>query len=378
MRSLLTRLFHRLARALGILELQHRLDRVDVEASRSHEEYLQQLGAMERFLRRRLENDSEVLSSRLSTEVIHLQNRVEDVQTALLRHIESVTNEVQEALVRHLTAHTEAVVNEVRLHVENEMSQVRRESSHLRTALSQLTQSGSAHSLPIETSNPQVVIDDVLYAALEDRFRGDRNLIKERQMEYLEFLPTGVTESKPVLDLGCGRGEWLELMMTQEIPAVGVDSNLVAIDECVRKGLDVTHADLFSFLKSMKAESVSAVTMYQVLEHLPFSLLVDTFREIRRVLIPGGVFIAEVPNSETLSVGASTFWIDPTHHRPLHPQVLSFLAQQSGFRSSVHRTFNELKSPPHVIDASDSAVSAILDLHHAIYGPGDVAIIATA
>ena len=77
--------------------------------------------------------------------------------------------------------------------------------------------------------------------------------------------------------------------------------------------------------------------MLHVVEHLPFDLLLTTFQEAFRVLEPGGILIAEIPNSLNLTVGASTFWIDPTHQRPLHPEVLNFLAVHCGFeKTQIH------------------------------------------
>ena len=118
--------------------------------------------------------------------------------------------------------------------------------------------------------------------------------------------------------------------------------------------------------------------MFQVLEHLPFDVVVNVLREARLVLIPGGVFIGEVPNSETLRVGASTFWIDPTHQRPLFPAVLAFLASSVGFAGVTGKYSSPLAPTPDLIGLPDTATKTILDLHHAINGPGDFALIATA
>jgi hypothetical protein len=93
----------------------------------------------------------------------------------------------------------------------------------------------------------------------------------------------------------------------------------------------VTHLDAISFLKSTHPGALGAITMFQVIEHLKLSDLFDVLRYARTALGPGGLFLAEFPNITVPSVGASTFWLDPTHGRPLHPELVQFLAQQAGF-----------------------------------------------
>ena len=118
--------------------------------------------------------------------------------------------------------------------------------------------------------------------------------------------------------------------------------------------------------------------MFQVLEHLKFRDVVEVFGEVRRVLAPGGVFIAEVPNLSTLRVGASTFWIDPTHERPLHPLLLEFLAEQSGFSAVSRIESNPLVPMPDLGDFPPELSAIVTSLHSAINGPGDFALIARA
>lgn len=110
-----------------------------------------------------------------------------------------------------------------------------------------------------------------------------------------------------------------------------MDSNPSSIASLQERGFETYCEDLSDFLKRTPDSSLAAITMLHVVEHLPFKHLLDTFHEIYRVLEPGGILIAETPNSLNLDVGASTFWIDPTHDRPLHPEVLRFLSHYSGF-----------------------------------------------
>lgn len=116
---------------------------------------------------------------------------------------------------------------------------------------------------------------DALYVALEDRFRGSREEIKERFREYLPY----VKENAPAIDLGCGRGEWLELLTENGIEARGVDNNLLQIEQCRARGLDVVEQDVFAYLQSIPDESAGAVTGFHIIEHLSFNALITLLNE---------------------------------------------------------------------------------------------------
>jgi SAM-dependent methyltransferase len=222
------------------------------------------------------------------------------------------------------------------------------------------------------------VIDDGLYVALENHFRGSRDIVAERQREYLSALPSTITETTPLIDLGCGRGEWLAVLRENHIAAVGVDSNSVCAAECRESGLNVHEQDLLTFLAERPDASVGAYTMFQVLEHLPFPVLLEALRHIRRTLVAGGLLIAEVPNAKNLRVASGTFWIDPTHQRPLFPELLLFLATELGFNKAEGRYVNDF-SPKHDLDGlPEGAQVALQSILYAIDGPGDFALLATA
>jgi O-antigen chain-terminating methyltransferase len=217
-----------------------------------------------------------------------------------------------------------------------------------------------------------------LYVALEDHFRGDPSVIRQRQLAYLPYVEGVVTVDKPLLDLGCGRGEWLTVLRDKGIAARGIDSNRACIDDCKQLELDVELADLIDYLNSLPDGSLGAVTMFQVLEHLPFNVLLNVMRSILRVLTPGGIFIGEVPNSETLRVGASTFWIDPTHERPLFPGLLRFLASEIGFKKEEGVYSSPLLDEPDVSSLPNDVQETFLAMFRQLNGAGDFALIATA
>lgn len=176
-------------------------------------------------------------------------------------------------------------------------------------------------------------IHDALYRSFEDRFRGTPEEIKKRVAVYLPQIHAAWarTAHGPVLDVGCGRGEWLELLRDNEISASGLDLNRVMVARCRAAGLDVVAADAIAHLESLPAASLSAVTGFHIVEHLPFETLVALFDQARRVLRPGGMVIFETPNPENIMVGACTFYTDPTHRNPIPPHTLSYLAEARGF-----------------------------------------------
>jgi len=171
---------------------------------------------------------------------------------------------------------------------------------------------------------------ETVYAAIEDRLRGSPEAIRQQQSGYLDLIRK-LPGSKPVADLGCGRGEFLSLLAESDIAGVGVDLSSAFVAECREQSLDVKEQDLLAFLGSQKDKSLRAVVSFQVLEHLPFPVLLRTYAEAFRVLVPGGLFLNETPNGANLAVGGSTFWLDHTHVRPLHPELLRHFAEFYGY-----------------------------------------------
>jgi SAM-dependent methyltransferase len=215
-----------------------------------------------------------------------------------------------------------------------------------------------------------------LYVRLEQAFRGDPVLIAARQSQYLVHIRPSVSESAPLLDLGCGRGEWLSLLKSEGLSASGIDGNHEAVALCEKQGLNVHHREITQTLRSTPKGSLGAITLFQVLEHLPFADVLTVLKQARELLTADGVLIAEIPNSETLRVGAGTFWIDPTHDRPLFPPVLRFLAEEAGFTriQSVYST--PLEEAPNLDGVDPKIATVLLHMHQQINGNGDFAIVA--
>lgn len=171
------------------------------------------------------------------------------------------------------------------------------------------------------------------YRAFEDKFRGSRELILSRLNVYLPFIrPIKELNGPPnALDLGCGRGEWLELLDREGFDATGVDVDEGMLKACEQLHLTARKADALSYLESLPDASVGVVSAFHMVEHIPFDALQQLVQHALRVLVPGGLLIMETPNPENLQVGAHTFYYDPTHQRPIPPMLLAFLPEHYGF-----------------------------------------------
>ncbi|MFA1030455.1 WbbD [Pseudomonas syringae pv. helianthi] len=171
------------------------------------------------------------------------------------------------------------------------------------------------------------------YRAFEDRYRGSRELIHERQQVYIPFLEPlkQLYPERLALDLGCGRGEWLEILIQNGFQAQGIDLDTGMLEACKALGLPVENIDALEKLKGLPDESLTVVSGFHLAEHIPFGDLKVLVAEALRVLKPAGLLILETPNSENLVVGTQTFYLDPTHNCPIPHLLLSFLAEYSQF-----------------------------------------------
>lgn len=192
---------------------------------------------------------------------------------------------------------------------------------------------GTATSSETITESTSAYLDDY-YWRFEEHFRGSREQISERLSVYEPFVKEVVAklpETKAV-DIGCGRGEWLDLLSSWGIKGSGVDLNARMIKECQNLGHEVQLSDALAYLKRVPTESLGVVTGFHIVEHLPLNVLVKLFYETFRVLRPGGIVIFETPNPENLLVGSCNFFTDPTHRNPIPPHSLNFLLSYAGFR----------------------------------------------
>ena len=170
--------------------------------------------------------------------------------------------------------------------------------------------------------------------------------------------------------MGCGRGEWLELLQEEQLVATGVDSNRVLAEQCRERGLTVVDEDLLSHVRGLGDSSMGAVTGFHIIEHLPLEILIEFLNEAVRILKPRGVVIFETPNPQNVLVGSCNFYFDPTHRNPVPSQVLNFLLESRGFVGVGILKLNPSDDTP-VADDSDLARR----FNQYFYGPMDYAAI---
>ncbi len=174
------------------------------------------------------------------------------------------------------------------------------------------------------------------YLTLESVFRGDPDRIRAQlEADYLPLLVDArdAAGDGRCVDLGCGRGEWLDVLAAHGFSALGVDLNPAMAGAARARGHEVTIGDALAFLRAMPDASTLAVSALHLAEHLDFSTLFRVVAESRRVLKPRGLLILETPNPENIWVATHTFHHDPTHSQPLTPTSLEFLVNHHGLET---------------------------------------------
>ncbi|MFB3827530.1 MAG: methyltransferase domain-containing protein [Bryobacteraceae bacterium] len=260
--------------------------------------------------------------------------------------LERATLETQ----KRLWADLERVRLEYEALIHNELRVVRQRAA--------LAPPAVAAAAPVE----QMAID---YARFAERFRGSEEYVRNGQKFYAPFF----AGCRAVLDLGCGRGEFLELMREGGVPARGIDCDAQSIALCRHKGLDAEPGDLFAHLSALADGALDGIFCAQVVEHLPPARLPELIALCAAKLRAGGVLAIETPNPECLAVFAIHFYLDPTHQRPLPHPLLAFYLEECGFGGiEVHKRSPAVESFP--------ALAALPeDFREAFFGGLDYCII---
>jgi 2-polyprenyl-3-methyl-5-hydroxy-6-metoxy-1,4-benzoquinol methylase len=202
------------------------------------------------------------------------------------------------------------------------------------------------------------------YGRFAERFRGTEEYVKAGQQFYLPLF-AGATD---VLDIGCGRGEFLEMMQGAGIPARGIDLSEESVATCRHKGLEAEVADLFVYLEQLPEASLDGIFCSQVVEHLAADRLPEMIRLCASRLRPNGVIAIETPNPECLAIFATHFYLDPTHQRPVPHPLLAFYFEEFGVGNI------EVRKLSPAVDSMPAIKSLPEDFREAFFGGLDYAI----
>jgi SAM-dependent methyltransferase len=209
-------------------------------------------------------------------------------------------------------------------------------------------------------------------------FRGTEEMVRGRYRD----LAARFAGCSPVLDIGFGRGEFLDLLREIDVEASGIEVDADLVHAAASRGLDVRIADAAAYLDALPDASLGGVSALQVVEHLSPQDYIDFARSVARVVRPGGLVVIDSPNPSSFYVYAHAFYLDPTHTRPVHPLFFMFLFDRAGFE----KVELEWRSPPpdaaslEPVPGDDALARAVNEniarLNAVLYGPQDFAIIA--
>ena len=214
-------------------------------------------------------------------------------------------------------------------------------------------------------------LDDVTYVGFEDEFRGSEEGIQARLRDYVPLF-SGASD---VVDIGCGRGEFLAALADAGVTARGVDANTEMVAVARARGVDAVAADALAFLASLPDESAGGLMAAQVVEHFEPSYLLRVLSVAHRKLRPGATIVIETINPACWLAFFSSYIRDLTHVRPVHPETLQYLLRANGFeRVSVRYSApvpEHMKMKPVQLDAdvttsAEPAVHALVDMAHVV------------
>jgi O-antigen chain-terminating methyltransferase len=204
--------------------------------------------------------------------------------------------------------------------------------------------------------------------------------VSERVGAYLDDI-LAVASELPVLDVGCGRGELLEQLEAADAPCYGIEVDPAYAALGRERGLDVRLVDARAHMESLEPASLRALSAIQVVEHLATDDVIGLLDHAMRAIEPGGLLVLETPNPDNLIVGASSFYLDPTHLHPIPPLLLAFLVEARGFvdvevRPLARRELQPMAPPAPDQPWSEDLGRVVAVLNTWLFGAQDYAVLA--
>jgi O-antigen chain-terminating methyltransferase len=291
---------------------------------------------------------------------VHFLKSVSELQAAFDLRLTNADSQYRESMRQQhaeFTASVSKAVDEVHRRFWADLERVRLEYERLiHNELRLVRQKAFSSALPYApVPAPDSVSVDFDYARFADRFRGSEEYVRERQRFYLPYF----TGCRAVLDIGCGRGEFLELLREAGVNARGVDLDPESVGLCRSKGLEAEVADVFDVLAREPDGAFDGIFAAQVIEHMLPAQVPALVKLCGAKLRRGGLLALETPNPECLAIFATHFYLDPTHQRPVPPQLLLFYLEEFGFgRMEVHRLSPAVESMPALRELSNGVRDA--------------------
>ena len=377
-----------------LAERLNEMDRTLVASERSHTAILQGERQRSEALAGRLDRAEQdqihfaAADHRRRESMADHLTRIDEAQTALAGEARR-EREAADTRLQHIEHLVHASRQEVTGSVGTELHDMRRELHEAGAQLLQqqlrltmLLREARGNRLAENAARPDSAIademrhlHDPLLADYARVFRGSRSEIKNRLSVYLRRAQEAfaATANAPALDLGCGRGEWLEILRDAAIPARGIDTNREIIRDCREQGLDAQEGAVPQILSSLPDQSFSMVTAFHVLEHIPFADLLEVIDQAVRLLKPGGIAIFETPNPKNLLVSTNNFYLDPTHHHPLPSEFLAFVIESRGL---CEPEVIPLSPYPECFHLQGTDCPAVEFINQRFFGPQDYGIVA--
>jgi len=291
-------------------------------------------------------------------------------ETAAQLRRQGDVQECQSAELLGLRGQLETRIEALIARLQNLRMAIAQQENRLTRLLDQPSETSASRPRPVASASEHDHLLDALYVSLEDVLRGTPDEIKEQVKVYLPVLHEAHITSD-ILDVGCGRGEWLEVLRDAGLEAKGIDLNRLQVARCQELALDVIEAEALTHLRSLPDKSLNAVTALHFAEHVPFESLVSFLDEVARVLRPGGLVVLETPNPENLIVGSCNFYLDPTHRNPIPIATMELLVQARGFSKPTVMRLHPVADAK--IEVKDQLTS---HLNHYLYGPMNYAVVA--
>ena len=342
-----------------------RLERERRDADRSYNEALTALdrAVLEVSNRPLTHEDFDRLATALITFLQQITGFVESKDRAL---VSSLVDRI-DTMARSLQS-TDELRTQVGV-LQRTVNMLARDSREPRGA----ARSGESANRDFESGRPQMgpSTEAVTYVGFEDQFRGSKEVISERVREYVPLF----AGMKDVVDLGCGRGEFLTALKDADVPARGVDANSEMVAIARDHGVDAIHADALAYVTSLHDESIGGVIATQMVEHLEPNYLFRLLETLPRKLRAGAPIVLETINPACWLAFFSSYIRDVTHVRPIHPDTLQYLLRANGFERVTirysapvpdHIKMKTIGLPAQIASSTDPTSQALATIAHTL------------